>query len=303
MRHAEFQIDIAEDDILKKYPEVMGILLKDQTTGKNIFWATDNYQNLGKEYKYFSPIKINLITKENNKIITPRILKTKDTQNNRIKNMAEVFTPAWVCNAQNNKIDEAWFQKKVIFNKELPDFINGLKWKTNYKKIIFPKNKTWMDYIKDKRIEITCGEAPYITSRYDATTGKFIPVNDRIGILDRKLRVINENTNSIKDWIIAVKIAYQNTYAYEWQGDNLLLAREAMLYSFIENHILKFKKQPTLKSIKDIAEIISWNVWQMDGLNFVVPSYRTTYCLVKDWSTNSRNSRILKFIDIIKDQK
>ncbi len=303
MNSLEPKIDIIEDDILRKYPQILGVLLKDQTTGKNIFWATDNYQNLGKKYEYFSTIKIDSITKNNNKIITPRVLKDKDTVNGRVKNMAEVFTPAWVCNSQINQIDEAWFQKKSVFNIEMPNIVDGLKWKTNNKKIVFPKNKSWIDYIKDKRIEIACGEAPYITSRYDTTTGNFIPLNNRIGILDRKLRVINENAHNIKDWINAVNIAYKNTYAYEWQGDSLLLAREAMLYSFIENHIFKFKKHPTLKNIKNIAEIISWNVWQMDGLNFIVPSSRATYCLVKDWSTNKRNSQVLRFVDIIKNQK
>jgi hypothetical protein len=297
------RIDIIEDDILRKYPQILGVLLKDQTTGKNIFWATDNYEDFGKGYKYFSPIKIESITTKNNKIITPRILKNKNILNGRIKNMAEVFTPAWVCNSQINQIDEAWFQKKGLFNIEIPNVINGLKWKTNNKKIVFPKNKSWVDYIKDKRIEIACGEAPYITSRYDTTTGNFIPLNNRIGILDRKLRVINENAHNIKDWINAVNTAYQNTYAYEWQGDSLLLAREAMLYSFIENHIFKFKKHPTLKNIKNIAEIISWNVWQMDGLNFTVPNSRTTYSLVKDWSINKRKSRVFRFVDIIKNQK
>ena len=42
-------------------------------------------------------------------------------------------------------------------------------------------------------MEITCGEAPYLVSRYDVVKGEIIPVEDRIGILDRKLRVINEN--------------------------------------------------------------------------------------------------------------
>lgn len=52
-----------------------------------------------------------------------------------------------------------------------------------------------------KRLEITCGEAPYIVSRYDAATGEIIPIERRIGILDRKLRVVNENTETEEDWL------------------------------------------------------------------------------------------------------
>jgi hypothetical protein len=33
--------------------------------------------------------------------------------------------------------------------------------------------------------------------------------------------------DSIEEWLKASQIAYKNTYAFEWQGDSLLLAREA----------------------------------------------------------------------------
>ena len=34
-------VDIQENEILREYPEVMVQLLRDHTTGKNIFWATN----------------------------------------------------------------------------------------------------------------------------------------------------------------------------------------------------------------------------------------------------------------------
>lgn len=45
-----------------------------------------------------------------------------------------------------------------------------------------------------RRIEISCGEAPYLVSRYDTVTGEFIELLSRIVLLDRKLRVVTENT-------------------------------------------------------------------------------------------------------------
>ena len=108
--------------------------------------------------------------------------------------MAEVFTPSWICNAQNNLIDEAWFGRKDVFNRELTTPDGQHTWKVNEAKITFPEGKTWKDYVHDIRMEITCGEAPYLVSRYDTTTGCFIPVDRRIGLLDRKLRIISENT-------------------------------------------------------------------------------------------------------------
>lgn len=335
----QIDIDILENEILKKYPEVLEILLLDQTTHKNIFWATDNYEHLGKDYHYYANISPQLITGENGRIIMPRVQKDKILQKTRSKDMAEVFTPSWICNAQNNLIDNAWFGRDNVFNTELVKS-KGFKWIVNTDKIIFPEDKTWKDYVSDTRLEIACGEAPYITSRYDTTTGKYIPIEKRIGILDRKLRIINENVENSGEWLEWAQTAYKNTYAFEFHGDSLLIAREAMLVTFLENHKEKFGKEPLLKSIHIIANIISWNVWQMDGLKGVVPNsceaitttskdlfgnfdtdnsfcegcmynniikHRGTYCLIKDWSDNDlttgEKGKIIRFVDLLKNRR
>ncbi|WP_158858841.1 restriction endonuclease subunit M [Lunatibacter salilacus] len=265
-------IDILENELIEKYPVVLGILLRDQTTQKNIFWSTDNYEHLGDSYKFNSEILPDLITGEKGNVIMPRVHKDKILQLSRSKEMAEVFTPSWICNAQNNLVDNSWFGKDDVFNKEIL-LKNGTKsWETTKEKIVFPKDKTWQDYVRDTRLEISCGEAPYLVSRYDTTTGEFIKIENRIGILDRKLRVVNENLDSINEWLKAVETAYKNTYGFEWQGDSLLLAREALLITFIENFTHKFETEPTLKTIQNIAQIISWNIWQMDGLKGVIPN-------------------------------
>jgi hypothetical protein len=264
-------IDILENELVEKFPQVLDTLLFDHTTRKNIIWATDNYERLGEPYSYHSQITPDLITGDYGSIIMPRVHKDKILQTNRSKEMAEVFTPSWICNAQNNLIDNAWFGREGAFNSEIL-LSNGTKsWEVNPNKIVFPNSKTWKDYVKDTRLEISCGEAPYITSRYDSTTGEFIPVVKRIGILDRKLRVVNESTETESEWIKAIQIAYKSTYAFEWQGDSLLISREAMLTTFIENCKYKFGKDPSEINIQNIAEIISWNVWQMDGLKGIIP--------------------------------
>lgn len=270
-------VDIKEDDLRELSCKVLETLLVDHTTHENIFWATHDYENLGPEYSYHSPILPELITGKNGMVIQPRVLKTQAKQTERVKGMAEVFTPSWVCNAQNNLVDEAWFGRKNVFNVEDE---NAHTWETTTEHITFPKGKTWKDYVRATRMEITCGEAPYLVSRYDTTTGEYIPLRNRIGILDRKLRVINENVNTSGEWLGWVQKAFKNTYGYEWQGDNLLLAREALLWTFIENYVAKFGKQPMIKSINYIAYIVSWNIWQMDGLKCVVPDscHITTVC-------------------------
>ena len=85
------------------------------------------------------------------------------------------------------------------------------------------------------------------------------------------MRVVSENTEASGDWLDWAQTAYMNTYGFEWQGDNLLLAREALLWTFVENYQAKFNKAPLVKSINYIAYIVSWNIWQMDGLKGVVP--------------------------------
>lgn len=291
-------IDINENEIIRKYPDVLEILLRDRTTNKNIFWATNNYHSKeGDGYGFKDHIMIDLISGENNMVIMPRVKKLIHIQEQRTQDMAEVFTPSWICNTQNNLIDEAWFKKKGVFNIE-KEQANGTRiWKTT-KKVVFPKGKTWLDYITNKRLEVTCGEAPYLTSRYDTTTGLFIPVENRIGLLDRKLRIINENVFDKNEWIKYAKLAYKNIYGFDFQGDNILLARQSLLYSFIDNFKFIFKTQPPIKDVREIAEIISWNIWQMDGLRCVIPhsceeQYSDKKKLVTLSCGNCRNGKLL----------
>lgn len=308
----EVQINISENEILRSSPELLRELLRDHTTGKNIFWATHDYEELGAEYSYHSPILPELITGERGMVIRPRVLKSKEAQTGRAKEMAEVFTPSWICDAQNNLVDEALLSQQG--------------------------EKDWQGYVSATCLEITCGEAPYLVSRYDATTGEAIPIDRRVGLLDRKLRMVSAHVDDSGGWQEWAQVAYKNTYGYEWQGDNLLLAREALLWSFMEYHEAKFGTMPTVGSLIRIAEIISWNLWQMDGLKGVVPDschdvvsrnpsvqqldffatdipeastpkvtpcpgcqqddlrkHNGTYCKIKDWDTGKE----IRFIDLL----
>ena len=336
------EVDIPEDGSWPCAPDLLSLLLKDHTLSSpvepaNIFWATDDYAHLGKGYQYHDPILPSLITGEHAGIIKPRTSKHKHLQAARSKDMAEVFTPAWVCNAQNNLIDEAWFGRSDVFNHPTVRKDGTHTWQTNPDNIVFPAGKTWKDYVRANRLEITCGEAPYIVSRYDAATGEGIPLKERIGLLDRKLRLVSENTTTSAEWLAMAQEAYKSIYAFEWQGDSLLLARRAMLATFVEYYKAKFGKMPLGKSVRYVAYIISWNVWQMDGLRGVVPGschenrvvstslfgsnevvtspctgclkddmrlHNGKYCLVKDWTaadpaTGKRGKRI-RFVELIK---
>lgn len=337
-------VDISEDFINGLAPAVLKKLLQDhsKSTSKTyvpIFWATDNYKRLGPDYAYDMPIKPELITGKRGKVVQPRVVKSKAVQAARSKDMAEVFTPSWVCNKQNNLVDESWFGRKDVFNIEIDGEDGSHSWETILVPILFSKENDWKSYVCDNRIEITCGEAPYVVSRYDATTGEFIPVKNRIGILDRKMRVVDENTNTKEEWLEWAELAYKSTYGFEWQGDNLLLAREALLISFLDYFNAKFPNESLEPEILErMAEIISWNFWQMDGLKCVVPNsckeveirtldlfsgetitktvcegcaknnirkHNGIYCKIKDWQeidTRSKKlGKIVKFADVLKN--
>lgn len=264
----DHSIDIVEQQIHELDPELLSILLRDETTGQNIRWATEDYAALGMGYAVGDQIMPDLITGEHTNVICPRILKTAATQEGRTREKAEVFTPSWVCNKQNNLIDEAWFGKSPVFNVE-----GKTDWTPVNKRITFPRQKgrMWKDYIKANRIEITCGEAPYLVSRYDTVTGEPIPVPDRIGLLDRKLRIIAERTEDPEDWFEWAQKAVQSCYAFDFQGDNVLLARENILATLSEYHQEKFGAPLEKDQLRRLAIIIAWNVWQMNGLTFTAP--------------------------------
>ena len=98
-----------------------------------------------------------------------------------------------------------------------------------------------------------------------------IELKRRIGILDRKLRVVNENTDDETEWFKWVLRAYQSVYGYEFQGDNLLIARINLLITFVDYMQDRWERIATDVELKKIANIIAWNFWQMDGITDAIP--------------------------------
>ena len=264
-------------------PEVQAVLdtlLKDRSTCKNIIWATDPPEEL--QTVMYEPVTDrSQITAQqlgltHYEVVLPRMMKQTDTQQQRTRKKGEVFSPAWVCNKMNNALDADWFrglgaeERAGQFTVELPQ-----GWQTVETPVQFPacKGKTpaWVQYVQSRRLEVTCGEAPFLASRYDAATGEMIPVARRIGILDRKLRVVSENAATEDEWCKYATHAVQSTYGYEYQGDNLLLARVNLLLTYAEHLQARWQRKPTKEELQPIATIISWNLWQMDGLHLSVP--------------------------------
>lgn len=231
---------------------VLPILLHDHTTGKNIIWGTD-----GEGHKASDEITLNDV-----KNICPRVLKRLDEQKKRTRNKAEVFTPTHICKKMNDLLDED------------------------------RKDVKWFVYIRQTVLEITCGEAPFIASRYDTTTGEMIPVSKRIGILDRKLSRIPECPACYNDPMLFGYIceALLSTYGYEYQGDNLLLARCNVFLTVLEHVSWRnggVQDNFSTDSMNKFANIISRNFWQMDGLTGCVPGTNIP-CVIIDWENDDK---------------
>lgn len=175
-------------------------------------------------------------------LIKPRHEKIRAQQKQRTRERAEIFTPPDVCRIQNDLLAD---------EEDIPS--------------------PWTDYVDRKFLEITCGEAPYITTRYNAVTGAPIPIQKRVGLLDRKLRLISRETRSVEDWKKFAARAVRSVYGYEFQGDNLFLARKNILLTVEDFYRKKYFSNPPEDFLAEVAEIISWNFWQMDGITNKIP--------------------------------
>lgn len=229
-------IDISEESLSKESADLLKILLKDRTTKKSIVWATHSYELLGKGFAPSDRINPSKVTGTYANLIQPRSEKSKYEQKDRTKIRAEVFTPTWLVAKQNGYVESE------LGSLSLEEYVD-LRW-----------------------LEVTCGEAPYMVTRYDTVTGEEIPLSERVGFVDRKLQRISREVSNEATFYELVKKAYRASYGYEYQGDSLLLARENLLATFEDYYLAKIGNQPTLEQKKEIATIISYNVFQMDGL-------------------------------------
>lgn len=250
------------DDILKlRSLKLLNKVLIDKTTKKNILWATDAYKDRGPLYRRDREITQQLITGHNADVIKTRARKAMEKQSERTKQHAEVFTPLWIVQKMNDHADEVWFGCPNVFFKD------GNPTET----VNFPEGTPWQEYIDSRRLEITCGEAPYLITRYDVESGEAIPIENRIGIFDRKLRVVTENTNTEEEWLKWAFRALESTYGYEFQGDNVLIARVNLLMDFEEHLEARWKRKFTSSEYFEAINIVCWNIWQMDGLTGTIP--------------------------------
>ena len=228
---------------INTYPviNVLAKLLQDKTTGKNIIYGTDYYLSYGCSEK--AEMSEEALRSFGAVDIQPRVKKAQAQQSERTRSKAEVFTPTWIVKKMNDHCDSVWREGKYA--------------------------NDWKKYVQLRVLEITCGEAPFLVTRYDTTTGEPIPIAERTGILDRKLKAIQADDE--ETWLKWANIAFESTYGYEFQGDNLFIARINLLVTFCDYLKERWNREAKDSELKHITNTIVWNTWQMDGLNDTVP--------------------------------
>ena len=228
--------------------EILNILLRDRTTGKNILWANAEFGAAEIQAAQVYSIR-------------PRHEKIREHQKQRTRDRAEIFTPPEICAMQND--------------------------------LLWTPRKPWTDYVDAKFLEITCGEAPYLVSRYNAVTGEAIPLAERNGLLDRKLRLVNAETKTLNYWTEWALRAVESVYGYDFQGDNLFLARRNVFDTVVEYFAAKFDCKPPQNFWREVVNVISWNLWQMDGRTGSPPFQENANlfgganCKIMDWRTGT----------------
>ena len=182
--------------------------------------------------------------------VMPRYLKAKDEQKSRTDESAEVFTPYELVKKMNDQTQK--------------DFDGSVG-----------------DFIKKTVLEVTCGEAPFLTTRYDAATGVEIPIEKRTGLLDRKLNCIPAIIGK-EGYVECATESLKASYGYELQDDSIFLARRNMLMTTIEHYEKVWGTTPDYETVLSWANIISYNIFRMDGVSLCLPETETP-ALVMNW--------------------
>lgn len=258
-------------------PGICGALLRDWASGRGLLWMN------GADEGEILPGDLS------SGRIAPRWAKAREARKARTAYAAEVFTPSFACARQNEIADRDWAARHgisspdgspMVFTESLP----GKRWASRDDSSLAEMlGGCWEEYVSSPVMESCCGEGPYMCSPYDTTDGRDIPVSERVGLLDRKLRLCGLFAGeSPASWLEAAASALKACYAYEWQGDSLALARLNALSTAMDFMLDRFPGAGSSPSfpglLPPLAEIISKNMVQMDGMSWCVPMSCSPSC-------------------------
>jgi hypothetical protein len=175
--------------------------------------------------------------------------KPKAEQRARTKRRAEVFTPTSVVAFMNDHAEAA----KCNVPVEELDTVS------------------WRDRIQLRALDSCCGEGAFTTTLYDPITGEDIPEPERVGILDRKLRLVVEHAPmSLAPRYLLT--ALRTSYACDIMGDNVILARMNVYLAWLEAYRRAMGTPPSIAEMNEACEVICGTVMQVDALTGMLPA-------------------------------
>jgi len=272
--------------------EILSILLKDYTTGKNILWGTDNYTGLGAGFCADDSIDKKDVGGYNSNFIHPVIAKEGEARTEDIISFVKNIISLVPDNEEEEPIKEI-IDGNLVYtsdtivdeneeNAEKPEKINFFYQSSSIEKAekflpyetayfaVKPDNPINYNLISKQFFVKNCGEGQYFVTRYDNTTGKTISISERGGIVDKKLSSLG-NDLAEDEWQNWAKDAYRSVYGYEFCGTKLLIARANLLLTYEEYYEDVFGLPITEKDLKEVANIIIRNIIQADGKKGVIP--------------------------------
>jgi hypothetical protein len=116
----------------------------------------------------------------------------------------------------------------------------------------------------------------------------YLQEEKNMAVVQELLRVESDGTLSFGDYTLDSKTKLDG---FEFQGDSLYLARRELLMSYMDYYYARWNREPDRPMLKNIAEIISWNLWQMDGFSYRIPTQdgtKSQLCKIKEWDLRYR---------------
>lgn len=188
----------------------------------------------------------------------------------RPKTRNEIYTPSWVVKKMTTYLNDRL--------KEDAD--------------------SWMDYLSMTGGELCCGHAPFLVMRYDAVTLEPIEFKDRYGIIDLKIKTLFEQDLDDEAWVMWLEEIFKSSYGWDIYSDAIVYARCNVFMTFMEAYRLKFGEDPGPLLQRRFLNIISWNIFQMDGLQLTHPDTGQEVKIM-DW----QNERVIRFKTLKKEKK
>lgn len=171
-------------------------------------------------------------------------------------------------NRKLNTLDAAWFGHEPAFNEE-----SAQGWQTLSEPVAFDDPFHWKKYVTRPVFLFQAGHGQALVFRPFAQGAEPMQYGKRMGILDRRLRIISENTREESEWLRWAESALQSLYGTDVSPLAIFQARLSALVAVREAYAQRFGGQLPVREEKYMVTTLCWNLFQMDprtGCSFPV---------------------------------